>query len=160
MEDTKFEQYKSTMFKMMHIGRLHRNAFENNISQMGIHHSQHHLLMYISKEGEVATQKQIAEKFGITQAAVARSLKVLESEGYVERQNTENDGRCNKIVITDKGREIVRKSHIMFKEMDSKTFEDFSSEDLRQLNDLLDKMISKLCDGHEEICARRSYEKK
>lgn len=160
MEDNKFEIYKSTMLKMKRIGRLHRSSFENNISQMGIHHSQHHLLMYIAKEGEVPTQKQIAEKFGVTQAAIARSLKVLESEGYLERQSTETDGRCNKIVITDKGREIVRKSHIMFKETDAKIFEDFSDDEIEQFNVLLDKMMSKLCNGHEEICVRRNYEKK
>lgn len=160
MEDNRFELYKSTMMKMMQIGRLHRCAFETNISQMGIHHSQHHLLMYIAKEGEVATQKQIAEKFGVTQAAVARALKVLEAEGYVERQNTEEDGRCNKIAITDKGREIVYKSRRMFNSIDTKIFEDFSDDEIERINELLDKILFKLCDENEEICARRSYEKK
>ena len=103
MEQEKFEIYKSTMRKMMRISILHRTLFERNISQMGIHHSQHHLLMYIAKEGEITSQKELAEKFGISAAAIARTLKSLETEGFVVRENLEGDGRYNRIIITDKG---------------------------------------------------------
>ena len=110
MEQDKFEIHKSTMRKMLRIGRLHRTLFERNISKMGIHHSQHHLLMYIAKEKEIDSQKVIAEKFGITAAAVARTLKSLEAEGFIERTNVEDDSRYKKIVITEKGNDIVQKS--------------------------------------------------
>ena len=160
MEKDNFEIYKSTMRKMACIGRLHRTVFERNISKMGIHHSQHHLLMYIAKEKEIPSQKQIAEKFGITPAAVARSLKALECEGYIERACVEDDGRFKKIVITEKGRDIVSKSHQMFKETDESVFEDFSDDDIAKFNEYLDKMQSKLnCKNEENLCVRKQDEK-
>ena len=160
MEQDKFEIRKATMRKMLRIGRLHRTLFERNISQMGIHHSQHHLLMYISKEKEIVSQKVIAEKFGITAAAVARSLKSLEAEGYIERTSIEDDSRFKKIVITEKGNDIVRESHKMFKETDESIFGDFSDEDVAKFNEYLDMMQSKLIEKNEEnCCARKSDEK-
>ena len=158
MQDKDFEIYKSTMRKMMHIGRLHRATFEKNISNMGIHHSQHHLLMYIAKEGEVATQKQIAEKFRITPAAVARSLKTLEAEGYIERSSIEDDCRCNKISITDKGKDIVQRSHILFKETYRALFEGFTDEDISLFNSYLDRIREKLWNMDNERCEKKTDE--
>ena len=150
MEDNKFELYKATMLKIMHIKKLHRCIFEKRISSLGIHHSQHQLLMYIAKEKEIKSQKQIAQKFGITPAAVARTLKTLESEGFIERSNIETDSRINRIIITDKGQEIVDKTHIAFKEVDYCIFEEFSDEDLEHLNAYLDDMKNKLVQKNEE----------
>ncbi|MBR2381392.1 MAG: MarR family transcriptional regulator [Clostridia bacterium] len=160
MEKDNFEIYKSTMRKMARVGRLHWNAFERNISRMGIHHSQHHLLMYIAKEKEVPSQKQIAECFGVTPAAVARSLKALENEGYIERACVEDDGRYKKIVITEKGRDIVEKTHQSFKEIDESVFADFSDEDIDKFNRYLDLMQSRLTKKSEEnLCVRKENEK-
>ncbi len=160
MDNDKFEVYKSTMRKMMRIGRLHRTIFERNISKMGIHHSQHHLLMYIAYVGEVKSQKEIADKFGVSPAAVARSLKTLEAEGFISRTNIGGDNRYNKITITEKGKEIVNKSHVMFKETDESIFEDFSDGDIEKFNEYLERMQSKLLEKSGDCCCmRRTNEK-
>lgn len=160
MELENFEIYKTVMRKMIRISRLHRMVFERNISNMGIHHSQHHLLMYIAKEGEILSQKQIAERFGITPAAVARSLKSLESEGFISRTNLEGDGRFNRIAITDKGREIVENSYKMFQEIDSSVFENFTESEIEEFNTLLDKIQANLIEKNDErSCERRKDEK-
>ena len=160
MEQENFEIYKTVMRKMIRISRLHRMVFERNISNMGIHHSQHHLLMYIAKEGEILSQKQIAERFGITPAAVARSLKSLESEGFISRTNLEGDGRFNRIAITDKGREIVENSYKMFQEIDSSVFENFTESEIEEFNTLLDKIQANLIEKNDErSCERRKDEK-
>ena len=153
--DDNFELYKLTMRKMMHIVRLHRSVFERNISKMGIHHSQHHLLMYIALHGEINSQKEIAEKFGISSAAIARSLKELESGGYITKMPIEDDSRYNKIVITEKGKEIAKESHRMFKETDESVFKEFSEEDFLHFNACLDKMETKLREKNEESCCMR-----
>ena len=160
MEQENFEIYKTVMRKMIRISRLHRMVFERNISNMGIHHSQHHLLMYIAKEGEILSQKQIAERFGITPAAVARSLKSLESEGFISRTNLEGDGRFNRITITDKGKEIVEDSYKMFQEIDSSVFENFTESEIEEFNALLDKIQANLIEKNDErSCERRKDEK-
>ena len=160
MKDSQFELCRSTFRKMVRIGILHRNIFERDISNMGIHLSQHHLLMYIAKESEVSSQKLLAEKLCVSPAAIARTLKELESEGYVERSSIEEDSRCNKIIITDKGKKIVSESHKLFKETDMATFEDFTDEDLELFNGYLDKIQKKLLENNiENTCVRETDEK-
>lgn len=160
MHNIEFEQSKDTIRKMVRIGMLHRNIFERNISNMGIHHSQHHLLMYIAKEGEVSSQKLLAEKFCVTPAAIARTLKELEIDGYIERASIENDSRCNKIIITKKGKDIVNKSHQVFKEVDISAFQEFTNEEFILFNELLDKMQTRLLDKYNEnMCVRKTDEK-
>ncbi len=144
MEQESSEAYKTTMHKMIYVSKLHRCIVEKNISSMGIHHSQHHLLMYIAEKGEVDSQKQIAERFGISSAAVARSLKTLESEGYIKRKNIASDGRFNNISITARGRKIVENSHAIFSETDAFAFSDFTDEDIEKLNRYLDMMKERL----------------
>ena len=160
MDDNRFELYRSSFHKMLRISVLHRNIFERNISDMGIHHSQHHLLMYIAKEGEVSSQKILAEKFCVSAAAIARTLKELEAEGYIQRSSTENDSRYNKILITDKGKDIVSKSHKIFKETDEKSFEDFSDDEIAKFNEYLDRIQARLLEKNEEnTCVRKTDEK-
>ena len=159
MEQNNIEIYKATMQKMICVVRSHRSVFEKNISKLGLHQSQHQLLMYISKKGEVASQKEIAEKFGITPAAVARTLKGLETDGFIEKKTIENDSRFNKIVITPKGQEAVEKTKEIFLQIDSDIFGDFSIDDVMEFNSYLDKIKSKLVIKCEEGCVKNAEEK-
>ena len=155
MSKENLEIYKATMRKMLCVSRLHHKVCERNISKMGIHNSQHHLLMYIAKKGEISSQKEIAERFEITPAAVARSLKSLETEGFIQRENLEGDSRFNRIKITDKGKEIIENSYRIFEEVDSNIFEEFTIDEITEFNRFLDKMQSKLNDKNEENCCVR-----
>ena len=150
MNKENYEIYSTIMRKMIRISRLHRMVFERNISQMGIHHSQHHLLMYIAKKGEILSQKEIAERFGISPAAVAKSLKSLENEGFIVRSNLEGDGRFNRITITDKGTEMIENSHKIFQEIDSSIFEDFDEKEIAEFDALLDKIMGNLIEKNDE----------
>ena len=117
--------------------------------------------MYIAKAGEISSQKEIAERFGITPAAVARSLKSLEIEGFIERTTLEGDSRFNRIKITDKGRKIIENSYKIFEEIDSSIFEGFTEQELELFNSFLDKMQTKLTNNNEKCCCERNkYEKK
>lgn len=135
------EKYRSTVGKLMKINRLHRSIFENNVSRLGIHLSQHHLLMYLARGETIPSQKEIADAFQISPAAVAVSLKKLETLGYVKREGVDADNRVKKISITEKGRIIVNKTIDMFGTVDKNLFCDFSEEELSILNSYLDRIL-------------------
>ena len=160
MEENRRDKYTSVMRRLVHVGRLHRNIFERNISSLGIHHSQHHLLMYLSKVNDVPSQKHISEIFGVTPAAIARSVKGLEAEGYIEKSSIEKDGRFNRIEITQKGKEIVEKTQILFRETDNSLFEDFTNNEIDTLNELLNKMQLKLQEKIQNIPSEENNDEK
>lgn len=134
------ERARSTFYKMIQVDRLHRCIFEKMHSAFGIHRSQHRLLMYISRRDFCPSQKDIAEHFGISSAAVAVSLKKLEESGYISRESLENDNRYNSIVLTDKGKELVERSEDFFTRSDFAMFENFTEDDYKNLSACLEKM--------------------
>ena len=101
-------------------------------------------LMYLNRCRDKISQKDIAEHFEISPAAVAVSLKKLEAGGYIVRKTSDNDSRYNEIEITKKGKEIVDFSHSIFEDIDNKTFKGMSEEEKQTLVLLLDKVTNNL----------------
>lgn len=130
--------------KFMKINRLHRSAIENKFSDCKIHRSQHGLLMYLSRAESTPTQRELADRFEVSPAAIAVSLKKLENDGYINREPNESDSRQNMISITAKGRKVVEYSKAAFDELDRKTYCGLSVEELSLLSHLLQKMIDNL----------------
>ncbi len=135
---------RAIQHKFMGIGRLHRRAVENKIGATGVHKSQHMILMYLYRGKCQVSQKDIAKHFEISPAAVAVSLKKLESGGYIERNCAESDNRFNEIKITKKGEELVQYSRSVFEEVDEKAFEGISDTERETLSFLLDKITNNL----------------
>lgn len=150
------ERAHHTFYKMIQVDRFHRSIFESMHSALGIHRSQHRLLMYISRNTAAPSQKDIAKHFGISPAAVAVSLKKLEDSGYLTRESVENDNRFNRISLTEKGRIIAEKSEDFFTKSDYAMFRDFSEEDYQNLTVCLEKMMAGLksfaddCDNQQQ----------
>lgn len=120
--------------------REHKCMVENYVEQTGLHRSQHHLLMILSKYANVPSQKEIAERLGISPAAVAVTLKKLEKNGYIERCAAVSDNRYNEIRLSEKGKSVVEYTKNTFYSMDKAVFADFSEDDLRQFSEFMEKI--------------------
>ena len=112
----------------------------------GIHRGQHRMLMYLSKCKTTPSQKDLAKHFEISPAAVAVSLKKLESEGYIKREkcSERSDSRFNEIKITELGRTVVSESCKYFRHVDSQAFKGFSDEELALFTSLLERVQENL----------------
>ena len=134
------EKIHECIHAFMSTDRQRKRIFDKEVKALGIHHTQHRVLMYISKYDGLINQKQIADKFDVSPAAVAGTIKKLESNGYVTRTSLESDNRYNEIKITEKGKSIIQNTRSAFEELDRKTFKYFSEEEINMLMDLLNKM--------------------
>ena len=128
----------------MHIGRMQHRIIEARVRRLGIHPSQHILLMHLSQMGRFPSQTQIAQELDVSPASVARTLKSLEANGYIERCGSDVDGRRNEIALTAKGEEMVRRSREIFDRLEAATFENFSDAELDCLEALLGKVMANL----------------
>ena len=109
---------------------MHRCAFNRAVKSLDIHRSQHMVLMHLSHFNEPVSQKQIAEKFGISSAAIAVTVKKLEAKGLIQKIPDKKDGRYNCISLTEKGMELTKVTHTFFSEIDRRMFEGLSEEQL------------------------------
>ena len=113
------------------------------IKEFGVHRSSHRILMYLSRKDTPTSQKDIAREFDISAAAVAVSIKKLESEGFILRYCDKNDSRTNIIELTEKGQDVVDKTKNIISELDAAMFENFTDEEIAGFSDYL----SRLCDN-------------
>ena len=133
---------------IMKINREHRKMIERRISSLGIHPSQHHLLMHISRTGP-STQNSIAEAMGVSASAIAVSLKKLEKGSYIEKRTSPSDGRSNLILLTKKGEDVVLQSQRLFEEADELMFLGFLEEEKEQLQWLLERIITNVTSAND-----------
>ena len=133
--------------KFMHINRMHHKQAEKMLSKTGVHRNQHMLLMHLYRTNEAPSQKELANCFKISPAAVAVSLKKLENEGYILRNTSENDNRYNEITISEKGKGVVDMSKEILDSLDERSFGNLNSEEKETLAFLLDKVIDNLKEG-------------
>lgn len=142
----------AVMSELMKLTRMHHAQVESKIKKLGIHRSQHMALMYISKNDGNATQKDIAKKYGISEAAVSVTIKKLETSGYIKKANTTEDARYNYLELTEKGSTAVKESVDIFNAAEEKTFEKITDDELKTLKNLILKMQSSLTKTDKGDC--------
>ena len=96
---------------------LFHRLLERQVSHTGVFPSQHRLLMELNLNPACA-QMELAEKFGVSAAAITVSLKKLEKGGYIRRKADREDGRVNHVEITPEGKAVVGQSLRLFEEAD------------------------------------------
>lgn len=132
------DEYEKAIKIFFFIDRLHHRCIDKRIQEMGLHRNQHFMLMHIADAAEPGFQKQIAEKFQISTAAVTNTLKSLEKNGYITREIDSGDTRRNIINITPKGRRIIDESRATVIKVNQSMFKGFSKERLDAFCDSLE----------------------
>ena len=138
------EKIHSAVGQFMRLDRLHRAAIERQVGEMGLHRSQHRLLLYLNRHEQTPSQAQLARFLEISAPAVACSLKRLETEGYIDRECSKEDSRNNVIRITDKGRAVLEDTRHRFDEVDGAMMGGLSDKEVELFCALTDKMYNNL----------------
>lgn len=131
------------------IGRKRRQAMNRSFDEFGVTPSQHFVLMQLGRMGDVPSQVQIADEMHVTPASVARTVKSLDAAGYIER-NSGKDVRRNEIRVTLKGKELIDRSHSFFRDLNERSFQGFSPEELDLLGSMLERVLANLAQLEEE----------
>lgn len=118
------------------VTRMQRSVIASRVKQTGVYRSQHQILMYIALNPD-ASQKDIARMHEVSTATIAVSLKKLEKGGYIRRVVDTLDNRCNRLQITEKGRQVVDQSHAIFLNTEKEMFGGFTEDDFQTLERLL-----------------------
>ncbi len=143
-EAEKRERLRDVCRLFIHTDRLHRKKVEHFSEEIGVHRSQHFVLMRIADMGGVASQKELAMRLEISPAALAVTLRKLESGGYLEKQPTKEDGRLNEVTLTERGWQVRELSRETFSAIDAQMFEGFSDGELDVLVGFLERMQKNL----------------
>ena len=148
MTETRLYRAIEVMIKTDH---MHKALIDNSVKALGIHRTQHRILMHLARHDKLPSQKELAEHLDVSPAAITGALKKIEADGYVER-TLGQENRYNELRITDKGRELVKKTRRIFCEIDSSMFDGFSDDEL----DIYISCLERLQANIRKQCERKA----
>ncbi len=148
------EKIHGAVGQFMRLDRLHRAAIERQVGEMGLHRSQHRMLMYLNRHEQTPSQAELARFLEISAPAVACSLKRLEAEGYIRRECSKEDSRNNVIRITEKGRAVLCDTRHRFDEVDGAMMGGLDEGEIELFCTLTEKMYNNL-KTYEEECRKK-----
>lgn len=128
--------------------RAHHNATHAQLSRCGVGDVGSprllHTLRACQENGETPSQRELADLLHVSPATIATSLKSLERNGYVVRENDPNDCRRNLISITPKALRALEQAQEVFNSVDEDMLTGFTEEEVRQLNQYHLRMLQNL----------------
>lgn len=142
------------LFHALH--RAHVNAVHAELNARGLAKVGSPLILFIlhnrGDNGEIASQRELAQALGVSPATIATSLKSLERLGYVEKRLDDRDNRRNRVAITEKGVAAVEECFSVFQTVDRCMLEGLTDQERDDLDRLHRKMLSNL--GAENKCEK------
>lgn len=153
------EKLSRAVDMMIRTDHMHRAMIDARVGEIGVHRTQHRILMRLARCGTLPSQKELAEHLDITPAAVTGALKKIERDGFIERK-LGHDNRYNEIQITDKGRELVKLTRRLFAEADTSMFDGFSDEELSTYIHCLEKLQANIRRQTEQAAPIKEERKK
>ena len=137
------EDLHMSILRVFHAQRAQLRPFG---ASLGLGPGQPKLLSYLAVRGS-ATQRDIADYFGIDPAAVCRMLDVLERNGFVRSAANPADRRTKVLALTETGRVAVRAWDERCREVEAQMLAGFTPGEAAQLRALLDRVRRNLRDG-------------
>ncbi|MBE6829843.1 MAG: MarR family transcriptional regulator [Ruminococcaceae bacterium] len=125
----------------MHI--LHRIYIHRALSATDIYFGQFPILEYVEKHDK-CTQRELADMLQVSAPSIATSIKRMQKTGLLEKESDENDLRCTRISITEKGRDQMNQCRRAFDAVDLQMFEGFSEDETAGFREYLSRVISNL----------------
>lgn len=122
------------------VGALAQRRFrlaENTLTTVGLNHTEARLVSVLGREGRTMTQDELSGALTVDRSNAGRSLKKLESHGYVIRRQDKVDKRTNVVTITDKGRDLAARVEEIRAKIVETLFRDLPEEDAATIVRLL-----------------------
>lgn len=113
------------------------------MEEFGLKPSQAGILFALSCNGKLS-QRELAEKIGITPPSMTVALRKVEDMGYIMKEPDEKDQRIIRIILTEKGRNCIGKIKEIIEEMEIVLYENISREEQLLLRRLLLQMRQNL----------------
>ncbi|NDJ76505.1 MAG: MarR family transcriptional regulator [Chloroflexi bacterium] len=97
--------------------------------------------MYLLRYETGLSQKEIAERLGLTPAAISKLVREMEHNGFVERHPDEHDARQMKLHLSDFGQNVVTHGEAMRVNAIAKVLSALSLDERRLVVELLERAL-------------------
>lgn len=140
-----YELENSILFKISHTANSLNSVFNNILQPFNLAVEQRITLEYIKRQKKV-NQTKIANVLAKDKTTISRTIRALESKGFIKKDKRTIDGRTNLISLTSLGEEVLEKSKFTVEAFRQKLALKLSKDEQK----ILDVTLSKLLMSIEE----------
>jgi DNA-binding MarR family transcriptional regulator len=97
-------------------------------------------VLSVISNGKNVAQKEIATRLGLNQSAITAMVRRLMNLGYVERHDSQTDGRSKILTLTSDGRNVVKNTRSPFGKINERIEATLSDEEIDNLADYLERL--------------------
>lgn len=144
--DTELDQRSQISLRISVLARLLRSRFDRRVASLGVTRAQWQMIVVVARKPGV-TQRAIAEALEISEASAGRLIDRLCADGMLERRERNDDRRARAVYITPKAEPLLAKLGEIGKEGEGVLFSGFSSQEVDQLENFLDRLYRNVSQG-------------
>ncbi len=133
--------------------RAWRLKLDERLKPMGLSQAKWRTLLHLSVASGALTQAEIAARLGVEEPSVVTLLHRLEREGWVTRQSSPHDRRCNMVHLGRRAQRIIAPIKTAADELRHELLADIPASELRTCIKVLTRICEK-AEGRDE--ARRT----
>ena len=130
-------------------------ATNNALASMELTAAQGHVMGFITHRKEPPCPKDIEQTFQLSHPTVSGILSRLEQKGFIEMRPDEQDRRCKRIYVLEKGLQLDETMYQTILATEETMVKNFTEDEKAQFADLLRRAIDNL-GGHP--CKRKHKE--
>ena len=127
------------------VSRLRRTLFDQKMKPFGVTRSQWWVLAQLGRSQRTMgdqglLQTELANMLDVGKVTVGGLIDRLEASGFVRRTPCPTDRRAKRVVVTDAGREILKKMTVVSQELNELILEGIDRERIRLAEGALSQM--------------------
>ena len=119
-------------------------AITNALEEMDLTSSQGHIMGYLAHSKIPPCSRDIEEAFHLSHPTVSGLLARLERKGFIEFRPDEQDRRCKRIYMLQKGKECNQTIYQTILDTERRVVEGFSAQEQEQFAGLLERALTNL----------------
>jgi MarR family transcriptional regulator for hemolysin len=125
--------------------RAWRLKLDERLKPMGLSQAKWRTLLHLSVASDALTQAEIAARLGVEEPSVVTLLHRLEREGWVTRQSSPHDRRCNMVQLGRRAQRIIAPIKTAAAELRHELLADIPVSELRTCI----KVLTRICEKAE-----------
>lgn len=138
-----FPQEKNACMLINEISKLFHDKMRETCEKLGFKNGYRQILMFLA-HNDGATQVELVRVSHLKAPTISVTLKKMEDEGLVRREQDQNDMRHTHVHLTDKGKALDHKHFEQLKALEKVMFEGLSTEEEEILRLTLKKVRDNL----------------
>ena len=144
-----FPQEKNACMLINEISKLFHDKMRDTCEKLGFKNGYRQILMFLARN-DGATQVELVRVSHLKAPTISVTLKKMEDEGLVRREQDKNDMRQTHVYLTEKGRALDVTHFEKLKALEAMMFDGLSEEEKESMRASLKKVRDNLLNHMEK----------